>query len=196
MSEAQLPLYKIVFSGDFGVGKSSLMIRYTSKKFDGKLDATIGAAFKSTFLPNGVQVGMWDTAGHERYNSLLPMYHRGAHAVIYCIDSTQTLNMEKIKKDISNITIDILDDTTIFFVLTKCDAQDNFRQFKPLDEFVERRSVENLRSVYYTSSKTGENVEELFTDVGEMLVNIERRPKNNLMIESEFSKRRKDCCRV
>lgn len=35
---------------------------------------------------------IWDTAGQERYNSLAPMYYRGAHAAVIVYDITKRVN--------------------------------------------------------------------------------------------------------
>lgn len=76
-------MYKYIFSvisvpnglGCAGVGKTSLVQRYTTNSFNSaKTAATAGAAFhvKKTVV-NGVTVRLqlWDTAGQERFRSLV-----------------------------------------------------------------------------------------------------------------------------
>jgi small GTP-binding protein len=71
---------KIVILGDSGVGKTSLMNRYSTGKFTGQYKATIGADFLSrdnvvvTDLfgqRHLVTLQIWDTAGQERYDGRL-----------------------------------------------------------------------------------------------------------------------------
>eukprot|EP00775_Hariotina_reticulata_P007773 gene7773-7971_t len=55
-----------------------------SNRFDATLPSTIGTdqRFKRLKI-DGVNVGVsvWDTAGQDRFQSLTPMYYRGAHGV-------------------------------------------------------------------------------------------------------------------
>uniref|UniRef100_A0A0B6ZQN0 small monomeric GTPase n=1 Tax=Arion vulgaris TaxID=1028688 RepID=A0A0B6ZQN0_9EUPU len=74
-------LLKVVLIGDGGVGKSSLMTRFVSNKFDSQSFHTIGVEF----LNKDVTVGgdrytmqIWDTAGQERFKSLRTPFYRGA----------------------------------------------------------------------------------------------------------------------
>ena len=81
---------KLVVMGDISVGKSSLLSRYIKNTFDQFNESTIGAAFftKHVESESGEKVNLeiWDTAGQERYNSLLPMYYRGANVIILVFD--------------------------------------------------------------------------------------------------------------
>jgi GTPase SAR1 family protein len=83
--------YKVVLFGTNSVGKSSILVRLVHNKFHKNIDATIGASFFCHNLkrptPEGdryVQLRLWDTAGSERFSSLLPMYVRGAACVLIC----------------------------------------------------------------------------------------------------------------
>ena len=90
MSKKQL--LKIIILGDSGVGKTSLMHQYVSKKFDNRYKATIGADFLTKDVEiNGQAVALqiWDTAGQERFQALGSAFYRGADACILVYDVTQ-----------------------------------------------------------------------------------------------------------
>ena len=44
-----------------------------------------------------VQLNIWDTAGHERFSNLTPMYYRGAQGALVVYDITQAESLEKAK---------------------------------------------------------------------------------------------------
>jgi len=85
-------LLKIIILGDSGVGKTSLMHQYVSKKFDNRYKATIGADFLTKDVEidgQAVTLQIWDTAGQERFQSLGSAFYRGADACILVYDVTQ-----------------------------------------------------------------------------------------------------------
>lgn len=60
---------KILMLGDSGVGKSSLIMRWTADQFVPSLVGTVGVNFKSKKVVvegEGMQVQVWDTAGQEQ----------------------------------------------------------------------------------------------------------------------------------
>jgi Ras-related protein Rab-7A len=90
MSKKQL--LKIIILGDSGVGKTSLMHQYVSKKFDNRYKATIGADFLTKDVEidgQAITLQIWDTAGQERFQSLGSAFYRGADACILVFDVTQ-----------------------------------------------------------------------------------------------------------
>ncbi|KAG4065878.1 hypothetical protein HA402_012556 [Bradysia odoriphaga] len=61
-------LFKLLIIGDSGVGKSSLLIRFSDNTFSGNYITTIGVDFKiRTVLINGqrVKLQIWDTVGNK-----------------------------------------------------------------------------------------------------------------------------------
>ncbi|GBG58833.1 hypothetical protein CBR_g233 [Chara braunii] len=84
-------LFKLLLIGDSGVGKSSLLLRFTTNTFD-DLSPTIGVDFKLKMLNlNGkrLKLTIWDTAGQERFRTLTSSYYRGAQGIILTYDVTR-----------------------------------------------------------------------------------------------------------
>jgi len=78
-------LSKVILIGDSGVGKSSLLYRYTDNDWNPHYIATIGVDFKvMTFERSGkiIKLQLWDTAGQDRFRTIVHTYYRGAHAVM------------------------------------------------------------------------------------------------------------------
>uniref|UniRef100_A0A8C3IBZ4 RAB24, member RAS onco family n=1 Tax=Chrysemys picta bellii TaxID=8478 RepID=A0A8C3IBZ4_CHRPI len=79
---------KVVMLGKEYVGKTSLVERYVHNRFlVGPYQNTIGAAFVAKVMSvrgRTVTLGIWDTAGSERYEAMSRIYYRGARAAIVC----------------------------------------------------------------------------------------------------------------
>ena len=111
---------KIVLYGKAGAGKSALMMRYVYNRFDYEMESTIGAAFNSkkiTVDKKALTLQIWDTAGSERFNSIVPIYLRGAKVVLLCF---QEPDIEEIEYKIGKI-METNDKADIFLVATKMD---------------------------------------------------------------------------
>lgn len=87
-----IPIYKVVFMGDGGVGKSTLLERYVQNTFQPIYKRTIGAEvhpiqFQTNHGP--VVLNIWDTAGQEKYSGLREGYIINAHhnVIFYSVDS-------------------------------------------------------------------------------------------------------------
>ncbi|XDV15067.1 hypothetical protein PO909_015210 [Leuciscus waleckii] len=88
-------LLKVILLGDGGVGKSSLMNRYVSNKFDSHLFHTIGVEFLNKELEvdgHMVTLQIWDTAGQERFRSLRTPFYRGSDCCLltFSVDDNQS----------------------------------------------------------------------------------------------------------
>jgi small GTP-binding protein len=79
---------KVVLLGSSSVGKTSIIRQLVSSELD-DICPTMGANYQTLTLPDNqggtVLLHVWDTAGEERFASVLPMYLRGvAIAVLVC----------------------------------------------------------------------------------------------------------------
>eukprot|EP01105_Mastigella_eilhardi_P004137 TRINITY_DN1548_c0_g1_i2.p1 TRINITY_DN1548_c0_g1~~TRINITY_DN1548_c0_g1_i2.p1 ORF type:complete len:209 (+),score=67.11 TRINITY_DN1548_c0_g1_i2:83-709(+) len=82
-------LFKILLIGDSGVGKSSILLRFSDDSFEEDMPCTIGVDFKIKYVDhNGKCINMtiWDTAGQEKFRSLTSSYYRGTHGICLVYD--------------------------------------------------------------------------------------------------------------
>ncbi|KAL7264994.1 hypothetical protein ACSBR1_002860 [Camellia fascicularis] len=82
---------KILIIGDSGVGKTSLVLSFTSKYTEYSAP-TIGVDFKIKYLTVGgkkLKLTIWDTAGQERFRTLITSYYRSAQGILLVYDVTR-----------------------------------------------------------------------------------------------------------
>src|SRR5579872_397616 len=80
---------KLVLVGDSGVGKTSLLKRFTTSRFPTETLTTIGVDFDSKLLKLGgrtVRLSVYDTAGMERFRAVTTSYFRTASAAVLVVD--------------------------------------------------------------------------------------------------------------
>ncbi|SCZ88552.1 BZ3500_MvSof-1268-A1-R1_Chr2-1g04485 [Microbotryum saponariae] len=110
--------------GSQGVGKTSLVHRYTTGVFSYSLTSTIGASFLAKRLVvEGckVRLQIWDTAGQERFRSMAPLYYRGALAAILVYDITNEKSFLDIRLWMDELRRNMAPDLIIHVVGSKLD---------------------------------------------------------------------------
>lgn len=91
---------KCVLLGRSAVGKSCLVERFLHDRWTSDQMPTVGAAFGAkeiTIDKKKVTLGIWDTAGSERYESMTRHYYKGAEAAVICYDLTDADSWNKVK---------------------------------------------------------------------------------------------------
>ncbi|KAF3588415.1 hypothetical protein F2Q69_00028230 [Brassica cretica] len=86
-------LFKVVLTGDSGVGKSNLLSRFTRNDFSHDSRATIGVEFATRSIKCDdkiVKAQIWDTAGQERWLKEL-RDHTDANIVIMLVGNKADL---------------------------------------------------------------------------------------------------------
>ncbi|KAL5015887.1 hypothetical protein ScPMuIL_005476 [Solemya velum] len=164
---------KIVLLGKSYAGKTCLVERYLHGRYSGDTvpyQNTIGAAFGAKKVKVGKKqlvLGIWDTAGSERYEAMSRIYYRGAVAAVLCYDLTDKSSFDRARFWVGELRL-TEESCKIYLCGTKKDIVEGNPDLKRVD----RRQAEALgqdlqAEVFETSSKTGENVERIFQKIAE-----------------------------
>lgn len=100
-----LPI-KLVTLGEGRVGKSSLLLRFSSDSFDANNPSTLAASFIEKRLIVGsipVTLNLWDTAGQECFHALGPLYYRDADCALLVFDLTDADSFAKVKRWVAEL---------------------------------------------------------------------------------------------
>lgn len=121
---------KCVLIGDHGVGKSSLAHVFANGHFNPTINSTIGIAFVSKTLtlsdnpPSEIKLQIWDTAGSERYSSIVTQYLRDTNIAFIVFDMTRRESWNNITKWYDMITNQTDNNIIIVLVGTKADQRE------------------------------------------------------------------------
>ena len=167
-------LFKIVFFGDGGVGKTTLINRYLTGVFKGDSGITIGVDFHVKKLEiDGKRVGLqiWDFAGEERFRFLMPSYVIGASGGIFMFDITRYSSLknfngwiEIFKRGYSGTDNRI----PVLMVGSKIDLE--YKRAVSRNEAYDIARKYNLYGYIECSAKNGQNVEDVFSEIGRLML--------------------------
>ncbi|KAL8181469.1 UNVERIFIED_CONTAM: hypothetical protein K2H54_002807 [Gekko kuhli] len=164
--------FKLIFLGDFGVGKTTLFHRIRTGHF---LEAAhafgqhMGMCEKTLPLKHNrsnlqVQISLWDTAGEERFLSLSSCYYRDADAALLTYSLQSPTSFDSLAHWVF-VAQQYCGDADIFLLGNKSDLESRVPEEK-----AERFATEHSTSGRYrVSAKTGENVDRCLQEVVEQL---------------------------
>ncbi|KAL4280101.1 hypothetical protein GQ457_03G030770 [Hibiscus cannabinus] len=163
---------KCVTVGDGAVGKTCLLISYTSSTFPTDYVPTVFDNFSANVVVDGntVNIGLWDTAGQEDYNRLRPLSYRGADVFILAFSLISKASYENIAKKWIPELMHYAPGVPIVLVGTKLDLRDDEQFFvdHPSAVPISKAQGEELRKQIESpayiecSSKTQQNVKAVF----------------------------------
>ena len=166
--------YRVCVFGDGGVGKTTLVNRYLSGLFRSEYKVTIGADFfmkKLNHAQKQITLQIWDFAGEDKFRFLLPRYVEGSNGAIFMFDITRhssILNIDEwlnvFKEGFDKKEIDV----PLIMVGGKLDL--NLKRTVSTELANELARKNNIDDIIECSSKTGENVEDIFIKITQMMM--------------------------
>ena len=202
----EIPKYKLIFLGDQSVGKSCILNRFMNDTFTEEYQATIGLDFQSKNVQidgQDIHLLLYDTAGQEKFRSLIPMYTRDANIILLVYDISSQDSFDHLPNwlnDLSNVN---MDEAIFALVGNKNDLGDK-REVSTEDG---KKFAEEHNFIFQeTSAKTGDGFSELFYKSLFEKIRIKFRPagqqpspevkeiKFNIEEEAKKTENKKGCC--
>ena len=154
--------HKIIFVGDAGVGKTTIISRIMDNPFSDSYEPSIGVDFMSKnikFRGQIIKLQMWDTAGQEKYKGLIPSYVRNSSIVFVVYDISSKISFDNIPKWINFIKT--IENTTLVLCGNKIDLSNREVQKNEGAELAQKEGI----TFFEVSAKTDENIKNMFYNV-------------------------------
>ena len=172
-------IFKVLLLGNSDVGKSSLLLRFVDSLWNDAFVPTIGVDFKvKTLEINNKKVKMQisDTAGQERFRTVVSTYFRGAHGILLLYDVTNKDSFKNLENWLIEIEKNSSDKVLKILVGNKCDLSDDREiQTEEGQAFAVRNGMEFME----TSAKMNTNVSEAFETLGKLMIEFNSKGNNN-----------------
>uniref|UniRef100_A0A0D9WIL4 Uncharacterized protein n=1 Tax=Leersia perrieri TaxID=77586 RepID=A0A0D9WIL4_9ORYZ len=176
---------KCVTVGDGAVGKTCMLICYTSNKFPTDYIPTVFDNFSANVSVDGniVNLGLWDTAGQEDYSRLRPLSYRGADIFVLAFSLISRASYENVLKKWMPELRRFAPNVPIVLVGTKLDLRDHrsYLADHPAASAITAAQGEELRkqigaaAYIECSSKTQQNIKAVFDTAIKVVLQPPRR---------------------
>ena len=165
---------KVVLLGESGVGKTSIINQFISKKFNPKMSTSVSAQFTSKIMEfpeqkRTLRFDIWDTVGQEKYRSLTKIFYKDAKIIIFVYDITTEYSFNALQTYWYTETVDNTDGEPIYAVCAnKYDLYDK-AVVKTEDG---KKFADKIKAIFQnTSAKSDTGINILFENLGKKIIN-------------------------
>ena len=180
--EAQIVL-KLLLLGDSSVGKTSILLKYISNKFDESSISTVGVDYMDKIIDYNkfkIKLQIWDTSGEEKFRTITKNFYRNADGLLVVFDLTKKESYDHIRIWI-NEAKENNDKLKTLLIGNKLDLKDE--RIVAIDVAKQFAEKNNLKYIE-TSAKDGTNINESFQAIIDLLFD----GKSSEEILHEFTK--------
>ncbi|CAG9329442.1 unnamed protein product [Blepharisma stoltei] len=163
-------LFKLLIIGDCGVGKTSLILRFSDDNFMASHLTPIGIDFKLKTIDiegYAIKLQICDTGGQDRFFPITQTYYKGAMGIILAYDCTDEKSFNSIRNWMQQIKMHANKNPAKVLVGNKCDRPDE----KISTEQGEALARELGIKFFETSARTNICVNETFYHIAKDIKN-------------------------
>ena len=163
-------ILRVILLGDSNVGKTSLIMRYIKYEFKNSFISTIGVEYDSKIIKKGkknIRLEIIDTGGQEKFHCLTKSFFNKVDGIIFVFDLTNKQSFENLKnwlKEAESYTED-------FEYILVGNKKDLINSIEVNQESLKDNDLFNGTKYFEVSAKTGENIEECFEELTDLILN-------------------------
>lgn len=202
--------FRVMLLGKKGVGKTSIFGKYTTDTFDPDVLSSTGVdiATVERKTKNGetVYIEVNDSAGQDQYLSITRQFYQRANGFIIVIDATDPLSILVAQGFFIDVQRHAHQDPPVTICVNKSDLVVG----EELRTIIESQAFKIGGNCIYTSAMTGDNIDELFSDITEKIIEHQKKidtttqDDNKIKVINEFvekmekkghtQKKKNNCC--
>jgi small GTP-binding protein len=156
---------KIIFLGESGVGKTSIISRYMQNYQSAPENTLAATSFNKIIRIDDLEVELqiWDTAGQEQYRSITSLFYKEAMICILVYDITKKSSFVQIKEYWYNsVKENGMKDAIIAIVGNKCDLFEE----EEVSQDEGKHFCESINAIFkVVSAKEGIGIDKLFNEI-------------------------------
>ncbi|CAD8048978.1 unnamed protein product [Paramecium sonneborni] len=170
-----ISILQVVLTGDTKVGKTNILYKFTKNSLPKQSIPTIGVEFCTKFITSSdnqqVKLQIWDTAGQDRYKSIIISHFRRSSGAIIVYDITQEKTFQSVINWLKDIRDQTDKDVVIMLVGNKKDIVDQKEDERKISYgYASDFAQQNGLLFEEISAYTGENIEKIFNILAQAII--------------------------
>jgi len=197
MNNQALQSIKLVVVGDGAVGKTCLLIAYTSNRFPQDYVPTVFDNYTAHVMVEGktISLGLWDTAGQEDYDKLRPLSYPSTDVFLLCFSVVSEVSFKNVKARWLREVRHHCPNSKLILVGTKLDIREDKAQLDkiedatPIDPQAGENMAKEIGAIRYMecSALTQKGLKQVFDEAIKSILrprpqNVQRRKNENCVL--------------